>query len=61
MAFPHRSKSGEALLKEIHSRGGSAIPADVYGALADFFNLSEVDLNRTTDAGESRWNNEVRL
>ena len=61
IAFPHRSKIGEALLKEIHSHGGSATPADVYGALTDFFNLSEVDLNRTTEVRELRWNNKVRL
>lgn len=61
MAFPHRSDIGEALLREIASRGGSAAPTDVYGALADYFELSVEDLARTTESGESRWNNEVRF
>lgn len=61
MGFPHRSDIEVALLREVERHGCSAFASDLYGPLAEFFKLTLEDLNRTTQEGRSRWENEVRV
>ncbi len=62
MAFPHRDRIKDALIRLIASRGGSMNAGETYEPLAKEFNLTEEDLALSTQGGSpgSKWPNELQ-
>lgn len=60
--YPNQTSIHYPLVLELYKRGGKAKPAEIYGPLADYFNLSENLRNKTVneETKDKKWHNNIR-